>query len=150
MKHTEDPSWEAYPNTLIEFHGVRKITVDLRGPIKADLRQALKGIGFEAAFAILTACNPFGHHADEKENCRRTNELANDLSDLLVTMIPADGVSQDGNHRERGYAVAIPRPQAKTLAMKYGQSAFFWFDGEQFWIMPALIQAEPISLPCKV
>jgi hypothetical protein len=103
------------------------------------MQQALKSIGFEAAFAILTAYNPFGHHADEKENCRRINELVNDLNDLLVTMIPADGVSLDGNHRERGYAVAIPRRQAKTLTMKYGVSAVFWFDGEQFWIMPALI-----------
>ena len=69
------------------------------------------------------------------------------MGPLGATVIPADGVSPDGMHREKGWVATIPLTQAKTLAKNYGQAAFFWFDGDQFWIMPALVQAEPIALP---
>ena len=147
MNRIEDPSWEAYPNTILEFGSIPKIAIDLRQPITVDTRQALKEIGFETTFTVLTACNPLGTIADQEENRSRTGQLEMELKALGVVMVPADGVSPDGKHREGGYAVAIPVTRAETLAKKFGQSAFFCFDGDQFWIMPALVQVEPMSLP---
>ena len=139
--------WETYPNTILEIGTDSKLAIDLRRPIVADTQQWMKQMGFETTFAVLTACNPPERPASEEENRRWTGELEGNVSALGVPLTQADGVSPDGKHREPGYAVAIPIETAKTLAKQFRQAAFFWFDGAQFWIVPALAQAEPIALP---
>jgi len=139
--------WETYPDTVLELGSDRKVSIDLRQIVNPDTRQRLKNIEIETPFAVLTACNPFERHASEEENGRRTGELGEELRAIGVLVTSADGISSDAKHREAGYAVSIPLARAKALAERYGQAAFFWFDGEKFWIMPALVQAEPIQLP---
>lgn len=139
--------WETYPNTILEFSGVQQLAIDLRRPILSDSQRALKAIGFAKSFAVLTACNPLERPASDEDNKRWTDELEKELRALGIRVTKADGVSPDGKHREAGYALGIPMETAKALARKYGQAAFFWFDGEHFWIVPALVQADPIRLP---
>lgn len=139
--------WETYPNTILEIGTDSKMVIDLRRPIVAGTQRGLKKMGFETAFAILTACNPPEHLASEEQNRRRTGELEGNVRALGVPFIQADGVSPDGTHREPGYAVAIPIETAQMLAKQFRQAAFFWFDGAQFWIVPVLAQAESMPLP---
>jgi hypothetical protein len=59
----------------------------------------------------------------------------------------ADGESPDGRHRERGFAIAMGRGDAATLARSHGQLALYWFDGEAFWIDDVRTTRPPQRLP---
>ncbi|MBA3339623.1 MAG: hypothetical protein H0T54_07765 [Geodermatophilaceae bacterium] len=63
--------------------------------------------------------------------------------------MPADGVSRDGTHREAGVAVSMLKTNARLLATKFGQSAFFWFDGTAMWIIGAVVDAPDQRLPLR-
>jgi hypothetical protein len=41
----------------------------------------------------------------------------------------------------------MPRPEALDLARELRQVAIFWFDGKLFWILGALVEADPLMLP---
>jgi hypothetical protein len=129
MRPQDDPSWTAYPNTILEFFGTRVLRLDLRSLAAPEDVQPLREIGLAAPWAVVTAWNPHGLEVDEH-----------------TTRVRADGVSPDGLHREEGVAVALSLEEARGLAESFGQSAFFWFDGECVWLMPALIHTEPRRL----
>ena len=147
MRTSDDPSWLLYPNTIFEFHTPTPFAIDLRQPLSIQAREHLLLNNLDRAFAVITACNPRGQRHGDVDNTRLAGQLKARLSQRGLQVVRVDGVSPDGTHRESGVAVKLTREDATTLAIHYQQSAFFWFDGEHFWVVPALVHAEPISLP---
>ena len=41
----------------------------------------------------------------------------------------------------------MPQDNAIALARELEQIAIFWFDGQRFWILGALLEAKPLMLP---
>jgi hypothetical protein len=41
----------------------------------------------------------------------------------------------------------MPQKKAIALARALEQVAIFWFDGKRFWIVGALMEADPLMLP---
>jgi hypothetical protein len=72
---TDDPSWAAYPSTILEFHHSDSLVVDLRHPIPDETRDRLASIALNTPFAVLTACNPRGQDSDAADNDRRSRAL---------------------------------------------------------------------------
>ena len=147
MNTTEDPSWKFYTETLLEFLLPDSFIVDLRQEVTTQEKAEFVRVGLKHRFAVLTACNPRDCSTDDRRNARRTAKLERDLRVGDVVVLPADGISPEGRHREPGFAVGLAIDRATGIARRYDQSAFFWFDGKRFWIMPVLVQAKPIALP---
>ena len=61
--------------------------------------------------------------------------------------VSVDACSPDRTHCERSVAVMMPQEKAIALARELEQVAIFWFDGKRFWIIGALMEAEPLMLP---
>lgn len=142
------PSWDAYPQTVLEVGEPPKILrVDLRSPLTADAIDWLRRVGPWRSFAVLTSDDPHGRPRDEAENAQARAALRRTLADREVPVLPTDGVSPCGSHRERGIAAWMDREPARELARTFGQSAFFWFDGSAFWIEGAVVHAPPVRLP---
>jgi hypothetical protein len=149
MRTSDDPSWLLYPNTILEFHTATPFTIDLRQPLTSRARESLFANHLDQPFAVITACNPRGRRASDLDNTRLAGQLEAQVRQRGLSIVHVDGVSPDGNHRESSIAIKFSCEDATAFANQYQQSAFFWFDGEQFWIMPALIHAEPLLLPQK-
>jgi hypothetical protein len=64
-----------------------------------------------------------------------------------VPFVDVDGASPDGEYRERCVAAAMPRDEAARLAARFEQLALFWFDGTDFWLLPAEASEAPRRLP---
>jgi hypothetical protein len=152
-----DPDWAHYPNTVLVFDrsevdskavgtGLR---VDLRAPISEAVRPAFAALGLSDSFAVLTAYDPQGRDLDPGENRRRAEILESELRRRRVHCVRVDACSPDGGHCERSVAAAMPRADAVALAGLHQQVAIFWFDGERFWIVGVLADAEPIALPVR-
>ena len=133
-----DPRWATYPDTVVEIHALPPLQVDLRQPVPPEVAQRLRELGLGHAWAVVTAHNP-GRIVAETENERRERELSVVVATFGVRFLRADGVSPDGTHREPGVAVALDQHSAIALASDFGQSAIFWFDGQAFWLVPALV-----------
>ncbi len=41
----------------------------------------------------------------------------------------------------------MAQEEAIALARELEQVAIFWFDGERFWIVGALVETDPLMLP---
>ncbi|CAN5330070.1 hypothetical protein BH23GEM4_BH23GEM4_22050 [soil metagenome] len=137
----------AYCGTVLEFPTLDPpLEVDLRSAVPAGLEGTLAAAGLQTPFAIITAFNPRSHTADEAENLRRNAELIAALG--ARSWLRADGCSPDRSHREPGVAVALSASEAHDLAVRFEQDAFFWFDGERFWIHAAAESFAPVRLPC--
>lgn len=61
--------------------------------------------------------------------------------------MPVAGASPDGAHREEGLAVWVSRNRARELAARYEQTAFFCFDGREFWVVPVAAAVPAVRLP---
>lgn len=131
-----DPSRSAYPNTILVFPGTN-VEIDLRVRLGPEDRENMQRLGITGAFAVITACNPFGRRLTDAENARRTEALARVLEGRSIMAVPADGVSPDRMHREPGFAAAISLPVAASIATSFDQTALFWYDGKAFWIVEA-------------
>src|SRR5207253_2619646 len=99
-------------------------------------------------FAVVTPCDPRGTRVADGSNAIRVSALHASLMRRGCDFVPADGVSPDGLHRESGFAVDLLLEEAVTLARSLEQSALFWFDGEAFWVVPALVAGGAVRLPC--
>jgi hypothetical protein len=64
-----------------------------------------------------------------------------------IPNVPAAGASPDGAHREEGFAIWVSRERTRELAARYEQTAFFWFDGRDFWVVPTAAGVSAIRLP---
>ena len=150
-----DPDWARYPETVLVFErsdagdgrSETALRVDLRAPVREEVRAALSALGLGRSFAVLTAYDPKGRDLDPGENRKRAERLETELGRRGVQYVRVDACSPDGEHCECSVAAAMPRPDAVALAAQYQQVAIFWFDGRQFWIVGALAGADPIALP---
>lgn len=122
------------------------LRVDLRERVDPSTGARLRDLGIGSSWATITAYNP-GRILEPSENERRARELDAIVMGLGVAYIAADGIQPDGSHREPGFAIALDQERAIALASEFGQSAIFWFDGESFWLVPALVGTAAIRLP---
>ena len=132
-----------YASTLLEFAGPPPLRLDLRRPVAGRDRAALQALGVSGAFAVLTAENPGGDHAEdepaswkaqreETRNRRRTARLLDHLEEIGSPALPVDSVAADGGHRERCVATPASRAEGVELARRFAQVALLWYDGERF------------------
>ena len=146
MTPSDDPSWKYYAETILELFADRSLTLDLTQPVPADALPKLIEQGIGPTFAVLTACNPSGRALDDVWNRRLTQALRQEIALGGHIWVPADGISRDRTHRESGVAVSMPKADARLLATRFGQSAYFWFDGASMWIVGAMVEA-PAVMP---
>ncbi len=150
--------WAQYPCTVLEFAAPERLRIDLRRPLGAPERAILGSLGLDRPFAVLTAENPMGENAVDKpttaqqaasdgRNDARRAELEAQLRKSGVEFQPCDGVAADGDYREQGVAVVLPREQAVMLARRFGQLAIFWFDGRNFSLVGAVARNPSEKLP---
>ena len=153
-----DEKWAQYPCTILEFAPPDRLRIDLRRPLGTAERATLAALGLDRPFAVLTAENPLGENAEDKptaaeeaaterRNAGRRLELEAELRKGGVEFQPCDGVAPDGEYRERGVAVVLPREQAVMLARRFGQLAIFWFDGRNFSLVGAVARNAAEKLP---
>jgi uncharacterized protein DUF3293 len=147
VKPDQDPSWNRYPQTILEMLEDRSLVIDLRREIAHDTRRSLSQHGFGTGFVVLTAWNPHGRSTDEATNRGRDRELREWLGARHIRWVPADGVSPDGEHREEGVAAVMSVERGRELAVRYQQSAIYAYDGSVMWLLGALVTAPPLPLP---
>jgi hypothetical protein len=150
--------WAQYPCTILEFAPPDRLRIDLRQTLGAPEKSILAKLGLDRPFAVLTAENPMGENDEDeptaaqradadRQNDSRRAELEAELRKAGVEFQPCDGVAADGDYREHGVAVVIPREQAVMLARRFGQLAIFWFDGRGFSLVGAVARNPSEKLP---
>jgi hypothetical protein len=107
----------------------------------------LAAIGFGVPFAVMTAFDPRGRDLTPAENEKRRSDLNDRLKKAGYRFVEVDACSPDRSHCECSVAVVVPQDTAVALAKELEQVAIFWFDGERFWIVGALVEADPLMLP---
>jgi Protein of unknown function (DUF3293) len=142
-----DPDWPRYPETILTFSTNPPVEIDLREIPSARAIADLEAAGFDQPFAVLTAFDPRGHDLSAAENEKRRRELDARLRKSGYKLVPVDACSPDRTHCESSVAVTMPQGKAIVLARELEQVAIFWFDGNRFWIVGALVEADPLMLP---
>ena len=140
-----DPDWARYPNTVLRFEGAASI--DLRYPMSEREMRTLSARGLAGPFAVITAHDPRGEDLTPGENETRDVRFELELRALGVEFVRVDACSPDGAHCEASVAAKVSYEIARQLAFDHGQVAFFWFDGERFWIAGGLLETDPVALP---
>jgi hypothetical protein len=143
----QDPDWPLYPDTILTFVTTPPLEIDLREPVSAVTLDELRRRGLGDPFAILTAYDPRGQDLPPGENQERKRALDRRLQVAGYHFVHVDCTSPDRKHCEASVAVAMPRAEAVKLAIELEQVAIFWFDGERFWILGAIVETDPIMLP---
>ncbi|MGH7626576.1 MAG: DUF3293 domain-containing protein [Gemmatimonadaceae bacterium] len=142
-----DPSWDLYPDTILELHDpAGMLTIDLRD-LLGRTKWRLAEIGPSAMFGVVTSANPRGQELPDAENESRLAQFQLLLSQQSAHCLRADGLAPDRRHREKGFAIWLDRDALGCFAKAFDQSAFFWFDGDAFWVVGALVNAPPLRLP---
>ncbi len=147
MPERHDPDWPKYPETILTFATTPPVEIDLRAIPPRDALAALSGAGFGKPFAIMTAFDPRGDNLSPVENERRQRDLEQKLGRAGYKFAAVDCCSPDRSHCERSVAVVMPQEKAIEVARELQQVAIFWFDGERFWIIGALVETDPLMLP---
>ena len=142
-----DLDWPKYPETILQFAANPAIEIDLRQPVTPESISQLKRIGLGTPFAIMTAYDPRGQDLPTQENERRRKKLNDRLASDGYRFAQVDCCSPDGSHCERSVAVVMPQDAALDLARELEQVAIFWFDGERFWILGAIVDTDALMLP---
>jgi hypothetical protein len=142
-----DALWTAYANTVLRIGAQREIKIDLRLPLSDEIRRVLTVLLPERTFAIVTPFNPGGTPAHSWTNRWRYYRMRSGLASRGLSFTHANGESHDGAHRELGFAIAVGRGDAATLARSYEQLALYWFDGDAFWIDDVRTPRPPQRLP---
>lgn len=145
----QDPSWPAYKEAVLEFRTREPFRVWLAEPLVPSDRDQLAALVPAGQFAVVTPFNPRGRRIPAGENEARLRREHQELAARGARHLRVDGLAPDGSHCEEGYAVELPRDAARELAERWGQSAFFWFDGSAFWLVPAELDAEAVRLPAS-
>lgn len=107
-------------------------------PAGGQALEALFAHGLCVEFAVITADNPLGRLQSREENEQASIRLESRLAELLVHCVPCDGCCRQALHRERGFATELPLAKAIEIAAEFGQSAIYWFDRREFWLVPVL------------
>lgn len=160
MSQDEVAKWTAYPDTILEFRAADgpAFHIDLRRAVTGADRAALARFGLERPFAVFTAQNPEGRNADDAPsgteerirdgaNEHRESALELALREAGIAFRHVDGVAPDGSYREQCVAAMLDREAAVALASRLEQLALFWFDGTDFWLLPAIARQAPLRLP---
>jgi hypothetical protein len=142
---TLDPDWARYPNTVLRLAG--DVMVDLRRPVGEDTVRLLSALGLSGPFAVITAHDPRGEDLSPAENAERGVRFEEELRSSGVQFVHVDACSPDGEHCEASLAAKVSYDSARQLALDHRQVAFFWFDGERFWIAGGLLETDPVALP---
>ena len=142
-----DPDWPRYPETILTFSTNPPVEIDLREIPSARAIADLAAAGFDQPFAVLTAFDPLGHDLSAAENEKRCRALDARLAKSGYKFVPVDACSPDRTHCECSVAVVMPQEKAIAIARELEQVAIFWFDGKRFWIIGALMEADPLMLP---
>ena len=155
-----DEKWNAYHDTVLEFVDDARppLRIDLRRPDIDALADRLDELGLAPPVAILTAENPCGTNAEDapdegREEAReaRNDELharlVTELGRMGIAFARIDGVSPDGDYRERCVAIPLALDAARALARRFEQLAFFWFDAGRLWLEPGVASHPRESLP---
>jgi hypothetical protein len=98
-------------------------------------------------FAIITAFDPHGRDLSAAENEERKLQLNRKLRKSGYRLMDVDACSPDQTHCECSVAVVMEQKKAIDVARELGQVAIFWFDGNRFWILGAIVEADPLMLP---
>lgn len=139
-----DTAWGRYGNTILHFGG---LAIDLRRLPDTGALQAMREYGVRWPFAVITAYNPGGRQLTDNENRKRHRALLDELTMRRLASKRVDGSSPDGSHIEVGVAIETVVAEVRDIAIRHGQSAFFWFDGHRFWIEGACVSTARIPLP---
>src|ERR1700682_3019938 len=142
-----DPDWSRYPETVLTFATRPPLEIDLREVPSDSALAQLKTAGFGKPFAIMTAFDPEGRNLSAAENEQRNQQLNRLLTSTGYQFVRVDACSPDRSHCECSVAVSMPQREALDLARELRQVAIFWFDGKRFWILGALVEADPLMLP---
>ena len=153
MRPSDDPAWDRYPETILEFFhepddAAPAVRVDLRAPLEREARERLAELGLDGPFGVVTAAAPRGAaQLDDFDRARQAelDEVARAVGGPATRRV--DGVSPDGEHRERSVAVRLPKSEVVELGRRWQQSAVFWYDGADFWLLGALVEAAAERLP---
>jgi hypothetical protein len=99
-------------------------------------------------FAIITAWNPASQRVGERRNRRRERALRRHLTvDLQVAIVgPFWGSAPDERWQESSLAVALSLPQARQVAARFGQNAFYWVEDGWLWLVPVLTDKSAVCL----
>lgn len=143
----DDPDWPKYPDTVLSFMTSPALEIDLRSPVSTEALQGLARAGLGGTFAVITAFDPQGRDLTLAENEERNRSLEIMLRARGITFVNVDCCSPDRSHCERSVAMRAPHHEATALAKDLGQVAYFWFDGQRFWIVGALVFTDPLMLP---
>ena len=142
-----DPDWPKYPETVLSFSTTPGLEIDLRSPLSTEARDGLARAGLGDPFAVMTAFDPQGRDLTPEENEARRAGLEKTLRARGTPFLNVDCCSPDRSHCERSVAISIPQDEATGLARELEQVAYFWFDGQRFWIVGALLPTDPLALP---
>jgi len=142
-----DPDWPRYPETILRFSTEPPLEIDLRELPSADALSRLRAAGFGEPFAVITAFDPRGRNLSEPENEERKLDLDRRLGKSRYRFVKVDACSPDRSHCECSVAVVMEQKKAIDLARELEQVAIFWFDGKRFWILAAIVEADPVMLP---
>jgi hypothetical protein len=154
-----DDAWAKYPQTILELHDEPPLRIDLRKPVSPAACHRLSALGFET-FAVMTAENPDGEEPDdaasqagarerEVENEQRSSALERALETAMIARIPTTAYSADGEHAERCFAMQLDARSARRWSQRFSQLAYFYFDGDRFWLQPGTLDKQPLALPVE-
>lgn len=142
-----DPDWRNYPETVLTFSTTPPVAIDLREVVSDKTLADLATIGLDSPFTVMTAYDPRGHDLSKAENEARRGALHQRLKESGYKFVEVDACSPDRSHCECSVAVVMAQDAAVELAKELEQVAIFWFDGARFWILGALVEADPLMLP---
>lgn len=142
-----DHDWGAFPNTVLYFHDAFDTAIDLRDPVTDFTIARLARVGLKGPFGVITAYNPYGVPRPAIINTARETRLHSALTLRRWPWIPVDGCSPNRAHCEPSAAVMAPLEELRAVAIEHEQLAIFWFDGTQFWIIPAMSSGPETPLP---
>ena len=140
------PAWGTYPETVLHFPEAR-LRIDLRRSVSPADLGALAGLGLTGPFGVVTACDTMGRALEPSVNSRLTAVLTAQVLERYPGARLAHGISADGAHIERGWAIPAPLEEVRSLAARFFQNAIFWFEDGAFRIVPVLAPFPPLQLP---
>lgn len=99
-----------------------------------------------SSFAIISALNPEGEIATAGQNLCRHMAFAACLHDARLRYRQITGASADLKFQEPSWVVFCSRQQAEQYALDWQQNALYWVEQDELWLLPALLQHEPVTL----
>lgn len=150
-----DDLLQRYAKTLLAFtkwdkDGVSKCTVDVSQIVGPTQARWLRELGLGRSFAVITAWNPEGVVTSDSVNDAAHEALRDTLKLAAVnTSVACMGCSPDMSHSEPGLAVMVERDAAIELGRRFRQLAIFWYESEQFTIVPLKADCAAVPLPMR-